>query len=144
MIYSYHRKSARTERPTLRPFFYAGLAQQQSVRKQDMVQVHYPAFEIEGGILVATLGGWNIDEMKPCKMPQKVASAYAGAMSGIVGAEYEPVLYVGSQMVNGTNYCLLAVQRLVTVNAPNRLVKIVIHEDLDGTATIKTIRAVSL
>ena len=93
---------------------------------------------------MATLGGWNIDDMKPCKMPQKVASAYAGAMSGIVGAEYEPVLYVGSQLVNGTNYCLLAVQTLVTVDAPKRLVKIVIHEDLDGTATIKTIRAVSL
>ncbi len=93
---------------------------------------------------MAVLGGWNIDEMKPCKMPQRLASAYAGAMSGIVGAEYEPVLYIGNQIVNGTNYCLVAVQTLVTVNSPKRLVKIVIHEDLDGTATIKSIRAVSL
>ena len=29
-------------------FCYAGLAQWQSVRKQDMVQVQYPAFEFEG------------------------------------------------------------------------------------------------
>ena len=93
---------------------------------------------------MATLGGWNIDEMKPCKMPQKAASAFTAALGGVVGAEYEPVLYVGNQIVNGTNYCFLAIQTLVTVNAPKRLVKIVIHEDLDGSATIKTIRAVSL
>ena len=93
---------------------------------------------------MATLGGWNIDEMKGCKLPQKVASGFTEIMGGVVGAEYEPVLYIGNQVVNGTNYCLLAVQTLVTVNAPKRLVKIVIHEALDGTFSLKTIRGVSL
>ncbi len=37
------------ERPSTKAVFCcAGLAQWQSVRKQDMVQVHYPAFEFEG------------------------------------------------------------------------------------------------
>ncbi len=93
---------------------------------------------------MAVLGGWNIDEMKGCKMPQKAASAFTAAMGGVVGADYEPVLYVGNQIVNGTNYCFLAIQTLVTVNAPKRLVKIVIHEALDGTITLKSIRGVSL
>lgn len=93
---------------------------------------------------MAVLGGWNIDEMKGCSMPQKAASAFTGAMGGVVGADYEPVLYVGNQIVNGTNYCFLAIQTLVTVNAPKRLVKIVIHEALDGTLSLKSIRGVSL
>ena len=33
---------------------------------------------------------------------------------GVAGAEYEPVLYVCNQIVNGINYCFLAVQMLVT------------------------------
>ena len=93
---------------------------------------------------MATLGGWNIDEMKPCKLPQKVASGFAEVMSGVVGAEYEPVLYIGHQIVNGTNYCLLAVQTLITVDAPKRFVQMVIHEALDGTFSLKTIRGVTI
>ena len=50
---------------------------------------------------MATLGGWNIDEMKGVNLPQKVQSAFTEITSGLVGAEYEPVLYVGSQLVNG-------------------------------------------
>lgn len=93
---------------------------------------------------MATLGKWNIDEIKRCKLPQKAESAFTGATSGIVGVNYEPVLYVGSQLVNGTNYCLLAVQTLVTPTAQKRLVKMVINEALDGTYTMRSIREVSL
>ena len=93
---------------------------------------------------MATLGGWDISEMKACKLPQKVASAWAEVTGEIVGVEYEPVLYVGSQVVNGTNYCLLALQTIVAPNAPKRLVKMVLHVDLDGTARLGTVRGVSL
>ena len=98
-----------------------------------------------GGVLkMATLGGWNIDEMKSVNLPQKAASAFTAVTGGLVGAEYMPVLYVGSQLVKGTNYCIIALQTLVTVDAPKRLVKMVIHEDLDGTASLNSIRGLSL
>ncbi|MBQ7220760.1 MAG: hypothetical protein IJS28_07260 [Synergistaceae bacterium] len=93
---------------------------------------------------MAELGGWNIDEMKGCNLPQKAESAFTAVTGGMTGAEYQPVLYVGSQLVNGTNYCILAVQTLVTATASKRLVKMVIHETLDGTATLVSIRGVAL
>ena len=93
---------------------------------------------------MATLGGWNIDEMKSVNLPQKVASAFTEITSGLVGAEYMPVLYVGSQLVNGTNYCIIALQTLVTQETQKRLVKMVIHVDLDGATSLVSIRGVSL
>ena len=88
---------------------------------------------------MATLGGWNIDEMKGCNLPQKVQSAFTTVTSELVGADYEPVLYVGSQEVNGVNYCILAVQTLITATPEKRLVKMIIHEELDGTARLLSI-----
>ena len=93
---------------------------------------------------MATLGGWNIDEMKGVNLPQKVQSAFTEITSGLVGAEYEPVLYVGSQLVNGTNYCIIALQTLVTRETTKQLVKMVIHVDLDGAARLVLVRGVSL
>lgn len=93
---------------------------------------------------MTTLGSWNIDEMKPCNLPQKAASAFTAVMLKVVGADYMPVLYVGKQLVNGTNYCILAVQTLVTANPSKRLVKMVIHEGLDGTVSVKSIRGIEL
>ena len=93
---------------------------------------------------MALLGGWNIDEMKGCNLPQKVASAFTAVTGGLVGAEYQPVLYVGSKVVNGTNYCVLALQTLVTSDAPKRLVKMVLHEGTDGVYTLGSVRGVSI
>ena len=53
---------------------------------------------------MANLGAWNVDEMKGCNLPQKVASAFTAVTGELVGADYMPVLYVGSQDVNGRNY----------------------------------------
>ena len=93
---------------------------------------------------MATLGSWNIDELKPCNLPQKAASAFTEITSRVIGAEYMPVLYVGKQLVNGTNYCILAVQTLITANSPKRLVRMVIHESLDGKYSVKIIRGLEI
>ena len=93
---------------------------------------------------MATLGSWNIDELKPCNLPQKAASAFTEITSRVVGADYMPVLYVGKQIVNGTNYCILAVQTLITANSPKRLVRMVIHESLDRKYSVKTIRGLEI
>lgn len=93
---------------------------------------------------MATLGSWNIDELKSCNLPQRAASAFTEITSRVVGADYMPVLYVGKQLVNGTNYCILAVQTLITANSPKRLVRMVIHESLDGKYSVKTIRGLEI
>lgn len=94
--------------------------------------------------LMATLGGWNIDEMKGVNLPQKAQSAFTAITGGITGSEYTPVLYVGSQQVNGTNYCILAVQRVIVPEAEPRLVKMVINVDTKGAARLVSVSGVAL
>ena len=91
---------------------------------------------------MAQLGGWDISSLKPCTLPQKAASAFANVMGGLVGAEYSPVLYVGSQMVNGINHCIIAIQTLTVPNPEKRLVKLVINEATDNTASLVSISGI--
>lgn len=57
-------------------------------------------------------GGWNIADMQPCNLPQKAASAFSAALDSLTGADYEPVLYVGQQVVKGANYGVIAKQTI--------------------------------
>ena len=93
---------------------------------------------------MSLLGGWNLDEMKSCNLPQKAASAFTAVTGGLVGADYQPVLYVGSQLVNGTNYCILALQKIVVPNAEARLVKMIINEATDGSVRLVSVSGVAL
>ena len=94
---------------------------------------------------MAILGKWDLDEIKPCKLPQRAASAFSAIMEKVTGANYDPVLYVGKQLVNGTNYCIIAVQTLVIPSKPTRLVKMIINEALDGkTYTVRSIKELVL
>ena len=93
---------------------------------------------------MAVLGGWNIDEMKSVNLPQKAQSAFTAVTGGLVGAEYMPVLYVGSQVVNGTNHCILALQTLVTQNPEKRLVKVIINVSANGSASLVSVSGVAL
>ena len=93
---------------------------------------------------MAVLGGWNIDEMKSVNLPQKAQSAFTAVTGGLVGAEYMPVLYVGSQIVNGTNYCILAVQTIITGTPEKRLVKMIINVSSNGSASIVSVSGVGL
>ena len=90
------------------------------------------------------LGGWNIDEIKSCNLPQKVASAFTAVTGELVGADYQPVLYVGKQIVNGVNYCVVCVQKLVVPNGEKRLVKMVINEATDGKASLVSVSGIAL
>ena len=93
---------------------------------------------------MAVLGGWNIDEMKSVNLPQKAQSAFTTVTGGLVGAEYMPVLYVGSQAVNGMNYCILAIQTLVTQTPEKRLVKMIVNVSANGTASLVSVSGVSI
>lgn len=93
---------------------------------------------------MATLGGWNLDEVKGTALPQKVQSAFTAVTSEQTGADYEPIAYLGSQVVNGTNYRVLALQRFIVPDSEKRIVKMIIHEELDGTARLLSVSGVAL
>ncbi len=93
---------------------------------------------------MSKLGSWDISEMKHVNLPQKAQSAFTAVTGELVGADYEPVLYVGSQVVNGTNYCILAIQTLMTARSEKRLVKMIINVALDGTASLVSVSGIAL
>ena len=88
------------------------------------------------------LGKWDYSALKACNLPQKAASTFTAITGGLVGAEYIPVLYVGSQLVNGVNYCIIALQTVITGKPEHRLVKMVINEATDGTASLVSVSGI--
>ena len=90
------------------------------------------------------IGGWNIDDVKTCNLPQKAQSAFTAVMSEIVGADYEPVAYLGSQLVNGTNYRILAIKTPVVPNGEKSFVKIVVNEGIDSSTRLVSISRAAL
>lgn len=91
-----------------------------------------------------TLGGWNYDDVKNCNLPQKVASAFTEVTGGLVGADYIPVAYLGSQVVNGMNYCLIALQTIITARPEKRPVKMIINVDTAGKASLVSISGLAI
>lgn len=90
------------------------------------------------------LGGWNYDEVKSCALPQKAASSFIAVTSELVGAEYRPVLYAGSQLVNGTNYCIFALQKSVTASPETRLVKLLINESPQNKYSLVSVSVIPM
>lgn len=87
------------------------------------------------------LGYWNLDEVKGTALPQKVQTDFTAVTSELVGADYEPIAYMGSQQVNGMNYRILALMRS---ESEKRIVKMIIHEELDGSVRLVSVSGVSL
>lgn len=74
-----------------------------------------------------SLGGWNVDVVTG-GMPQKVATAFGALSEQLIGAEYTPIAYLGSQLVNGTNHAVLAEQLLTTGKDTKNVVLLIFNE----------------
>ena len=90
------------------------------------------------------LGGWNYDEVKACNLPQKAQSAFTAVTGELVGADYMPVAYMGSQVVNGTNYCIIAIQTRVLPHTEKRPVKVIINVAPDGKASLVSVSGLGI
>ena len=80
------------------------------------------------------LGGWSVAEENSITEENKVV--FDKALEGLVGVDYEPIAYLGSQVVAGTNHCFLCKATVVYPDAEPTLVLIYIYEDLEGNAVI--------
>lgn len=81
-----------------------------------------------GGIeLGGEFGGYEIINEPANSLPQAVASAVGIVNSGILGATYLPIWYVGKQVVNGINHFLICEQVRATKNKDKGIVGLVIN-----------------
>lgn len=72
-------------------------------------------------------GKIQLENFDACKLPQKAASAWS-AVEDLIGATYKPLVYLGEQIVNGTNYYFIAEQTLMTNPLIRRVIKFAIYE----------------
>ena len=80
------------------------------------------------------LGTWEINVVVDA-MPQKVATAVSALSEQLVGAEYTPIAYLGSQVVKGINQ-IFAAEVTPVVENPTKKVAIVIVNAMTGEISI--------
>ncbi len=82
-------------------------------------------------------GGWSIAGSPV--VTNEVKSLLEQATEGMLGAEYDPVAYIGSQTVSGTNHAVLCRITPVVPDAEAAYSVVIIYEDLQGKAEIAEI-----
>lgn len=74
-----------------------------------------------------SLGSWEV-KVAVDAVPQKVATAIGELSEQLIGAEYKPIAYLGSQVVNGTNHAVLAEQTILTGKDTKNVVILIFNE----------------
>ena len=77
------------------------------------------------------MGGWSAVEEQEAGL-----TAFEKASEGLLGVNYTPVYVLGSQVVAGTNYCVLAKAETVAPGAEAYYTLATVYENLDGAAEI--------
>lgn len=93
-----------------------------------------PEPEPEPAPEIMPAGGWAIAEDTSITAERK--AVFDKALEGLVGVNYVPAAYLGSQVVAGTNYCFLAQATVVYPGAQPYYVLVYIYQDLEGNAQI--------
>ena len=70
-------------------------------------------------------GQIEFEEFEVGRLPQGAASAWS-AVENLVGASYKPLIFIGKQIVRGTNYWFIAEQKFM--NGQRRIVKLAVNE----------------
>ena len=75
-------------------------------------------------------GAWETAE--DTALTDVVKDVFEKGLEGLVGVDYEPVACLGTQIVAGTNYAVLARATPVTPNAKSYYVIVFLYKDLSG------------
>ena len=79
-------------------------------------------------------GGWQ-DPESP-EMTPEALDAFEKAMEGITDSTYTPLALVSTQVVAGTNYCVLAMTKDAEADGEEGMSLVYIYADLEGNAEV--------
>jgi len=82
----------------------------------------------------ALVGGWTVTE--DAAVTEEAKEALENAAGELDGAEYEAVALLGTQVVAGTNYCILARITPVIPDPVPHYALVYVYRDLQGNAEI--------
>jgi len=83
------------------------------------------------------MGGWSVAE--DTAITEENKAIFAKGMEKLVGVHYEPVAYLGSQLVAGTNHCFLCKATVIYPNAVPTWKLVYLYEDLKGEVSVLNI-----
>ena len=83
------------------------------------------------------VGGWAVADSN--EIHEEDRAIFEKAMEKLVGVDYEPLAYLGNQVVAGLNHCFLCKAAVVYPDAVPTLALVYIYQDLDGNAEITNI-----
>lgn len=89
-------------------------------------------------------GGWEAPGNTDISKHPEAKAALEKAVSVMTGAEYEPVSLLATQVVAGTNYCILCKVTAVVPDALPVYDLVYVYEDLEGNADIISIREIEI
>ena len=92
--------------------------------------------DLSAGVLA---GGWQEADSPALTGP--AAEAFRKATGALVGVDYVPVALLSTQSVAGTNYRVLCEATVVYPGAEPYYAVVTVHEGLDGSAEILSIRS---
>lgn len=85
-------------------------------------------------------GGWTITKeaqnYPTCNLPEQVASAFSKDTIDLIGAKCEPLMYLATQVVNGTNYMILCRETLSDINHTVKISTMVLNIPTSGDPQI--------
>lgn len=113
---------------------------------RDVLGTDYPVFAANCACSAneaPVLGGWNITigDTSIDKHPDALA-ALEKATAGMLGAKYEPIALLGTQIVAGKNYCILCRITPVTLDPKPTMKLVYVYEDTQGNAVITDIKEI--
>ena len=83
-------------------------------------------------------GGWG--DSQSVSVSDDVKAMFTKMNETLAGAQYEPIAYLSSQVVAGTNHLVLCKETATVPNAATTYAIVTVYEDLDGNAEITSIQ----
>lgn len=90
------------------------------------------------------LGGWTMNADATAALTEEQREVFDKASAGYVGAGFEPVTVLATQLVSGTNYAFLCKETTVTATPTSHWAIVVVYSDLDGNASITNVTQLDL
>ena len=104
-------------------------------------RVILPGTDVENGDVLVT-GGWSYAESS--EITSEIKTMFEDMANKDVNETYEPVAYIGSQVVAGTNHAVLCKVISNTVAGKTSLAIVYVYEDLNGKCQITSTEAIEL
>ena len=97
------------------------------------------------GVMINICGGYEVNQGNTLiEANPEAKAAFEKATECLAGGTYEPIAYLGRQIVAGTNYSFLCRMTPSYPGFEGRFVVVVVYQDLEGNAQITNVNEIDI